>query len=67
MSRLEEIEKAIEALSAQEFAALSKWMTDFDDERWVEQIERDAAAGRLDFLLEEAENERAEGLLKEWP
>jgi hypothetical protein len=35
--------------------------------RWDEQIDRDSAAGRLDFLFEEAESESAHGLLRDWP
>ena len=31
------------------------------------QIEQDAAAGKLDFLWKEAEDEGAAGTLVEWP
>ena len=30
-------------------------------------MNRDAKAGKLDFLFEEAETERAVGKLREWP
>ncbi len=35
--------------------------------RWDEQMDRDSAAGKLDFLFREAESEFAQGLLREWP
>jgi hypothetical protein len=34
---------------------------------WDEQMDRDSAAGKLDFLFKEAEIESAQGLLREWP
>ncbi len=37
------------------------------NEVWGRQIDEDAAAGRLDFLFEEAEAERRAGTLREWP
>jgi hypothetical protein len=30
-------------------------------------MDEDSAAGRLDFLFEEAETESAQGLLRRWP
>jgi hypothetical protein len=47
MSKVEEIEQAIEKLSPEEMAEIRAWM-------WDRDIERDAAAGRLDHLAEEA-------------
>ena len=34
---------------------------------WAKQIKADAASGKLDFLFEEAERERAAGTLRDWP
>jgi len=34
---------------------------------WDEQMDQDCAAGRLDFLFDEASREAEEGLLREWP
>ena len=31
------------------------------------RVEQDAASGKLDFLFEEAERERAAGKLRDWP
>jgi hypothetical protein len=50
MSRVEEIKQAIEHLSADEFSKLTRWVLDLDQERWDEQMDRDASEGRLDFL-----------------
>jgi hypothetical protein len=38
-----------------------------DQERWERQLDRDASSGKLDFLRDEARNEREIGTLKAWP
>jgi hypothetical protein len=47
MSTVQEIETAIEKLGDTEFAELKAWL-------WDAEIERDAKAGRLDDLADEA-------------
>ena len=47
MSTVDEIERAIEKLSDEELAEIRGWL-------WDRDIERDAVAGRLDRLAEEA-------------
>ncbi len=54
MSKVEEIEQAIEKLSIEELAEIRAWL-------WDRDIERDAAAGRLDDLAEEALSEYRSG------
>ena len=54
MSKVEEIEQAIEKLSIEELAEIRAWL-------WDRDIERDAAAGRLDHLAEEALSEYRSG------
>ena len=54
---VQEIEKAIEWLSDAEVAELRAWLFD-------RQIARDAAAGRLDSLADEALNEARSGLTR---
>jgi hypothetical protein len=54
MSTVEQIEAAILKLSPQELSQLADWVLDLDEQRWDEQIEQDAAAGKLDFLAQEA-------------
>ena len=66
MSRVEEIEQAIEHLSVDEFSKLARWVLELDQRRWDEQMDRDASEGRLDFLREEAKVEQ-DGFPKNWP
>lgn len=54
MTKLEDIEKAIETLPATELARFRVWFEQFDAARFDEKIERDAKAGRLDKLAEHA-------------
>lgn len=51
---IERLQAEIEALSDEDFAQLSDWLADRDWERWDKQLEADVAAGKLDFLIEEA-------------
>jgi hypothetical protein len=67
MSRVEEIEAAIEGLSAEEYRRLAQWFRLREQTRWDEQLDADSAAGKLDFLFDEAESESAKGRLREWP
>jgi hypothetical protein len=54
MRKLEAIEKKVSGLSAQELAEFRQWFTEFDAAAWDRQIERDAKAGKLDALADEA-------------
>jgi hypothetical protein len=67
MDRVEEIEAAINNLPPEDYQRLSQWFRELEQTRWDEQIDRDSAAGRLDFLFEEAESEAVQGLLHDWP
>ncbi|HUN80295.1 MAG TPA: hypothetical protein VMV81_02185 [Phycisphaerae bacterium] len=58
---LKDIETAIENLSPNDFAAFRHWFAEYDSRQWDEQIERDAAEGRLDSLAEEALKDFREG------
>ena len=62
-----EIEAAIRTLPKEELAQFNQWYQEFIEEQWDEQIRRDAQAGKLDFLLEEARKEREAGTLKRFP
>jgi hypothetical protein len=53
MSKIEEIEKAVERLSPEELAKFREWFEDFEERRF-EKIARDAKAGKLDKLMAEA-------------
>jgi hypothetical protein len=54
MSRLEHIEKSVEALSDDEIKAFAEWFAELQADRWDRQIEEDAKAGRLDKFAEKA-------------
>ncbi len=65
MTRVEEIQSAIRALSAEEYVRLQHWFTERNWESWDREIEDDAASGKLDFLMEEATREKKQGQLPE--
>lgn len=67
MSRLEELERAIQELPPDEFARIARRVQAIEQERWDGQLDRDAAIGKLDFLINEAQEDRQTGLLKDWP
>jgi len=67
MDRVEEIETAINNLPPEEYRRLSQWFHELEQTRWDSQMDRDSAAGKLDFLFEEAESQSAQGLLHDWP
>ena len=57
MKTLPEIQAAIEKLSRQEFWELAKWFDQRRDEVWDQEMDEDAAAGRLDRLFEQADRD----------
>ena len=67
MSTVEEIESAIENLDEAEFLRLAKWLEAKVADAWDRRMERDSASGKLDFLFEEAADERDADTLKSWP
>jgi len=54
MTTLEEIENAVTQLPADQLAKFRTWFEEFDAARFDRRIERDAKAGRLDKLAEQA-------------
>jgi len=54
MGTVEDIEKAIERLHPSELMRFRAWFEEFDAARFDERIARDAAAGKLDALADEA-------------
>jgi hypothetical protein len=65
MSKVNELKMEIEGLPQEEFAELVRWLSEKDWERWDKEIEADSEAGKLDFLLREAREEKAKGTLKD--
>ena len=67
MVTIEEIERAIDTLSREDYYRLLERLQERDQQEWDAQMDRDAASGKLDFLREEARGEREADLLREWP
>jgi hypothetical protein len=67
VDRVEEIEAAIESLAPEEYQRLVDWVHDREQTRWDEQMDQDSTSGKLDFLFDEAKDESAQGLVREWP
>lgn len=61
MSTVPEIESAVQRLSSAELREFRAWFLNFDAAKWDRQIERDAAAGRLVTLADEALAEHRAG------
>jgi hypothetical protein len=54
MSNLQEIERSIAQLSAEELTTFRLWFAEFDAELWDRQFEQDVKTGKLDNLAERA-------------
>ena len=67
MSRVEEIERAIDSLSVEEFQAISLWFSERQQEKWDLRLDEDSRAGRLDFLFDEADQDGQQGHTRDWP
>jgi len=67
MDRVEEIESAIRGLPPEDFRRIAEWFLALEQTRWDEQMDRDSASGKLDSLFEEADNEAAQGFLRDCP
>jgi hypothetical protein len=61
MTKLEKIERQIEALSPEELAQLRAWFLEFDWAAWDRQLEADVGAGKLDRLAQQAQGDHAAG------
>ena len=62
---IEKLQMEIESLPEEEFSRLRRWFAEKDWERWDQELESDAAAGKLDFLLEEAWEAAAQDTLSD--
>ena len=65
MSKINELKADIEKLPGEEVAELFRWLSEKEWENWDEEMKADSQAGRLDFLMREAEDQKAKGTLKE--
>jgi len=58
MTRVEELEMAVDSLTREEYNRFRRWFLERDWEKWDQEIKEDAEAGRLDFLAREAAEAR---------
>ncbi len=63
--RVEEIKVAIEKLPGADFVEIRKWVAERDWQMWDRELEADSKAGKLDFLVREAFDEKQKGYLKD--
>jgi hypothetical protein len=65
MTQIEAIQAEIKSLSEEDFVRLREWISERDWQNWDQQIERDSAAGKLDFLWDEIHAAKRQGDLRE--
>lgn len=58
---LHEIKSAIAGSPPDEFSKLRVWFAEFDADTWNRQFEEDAAAGKLNALIDEALEDLRDG------
>ncbi len=61
MSKVEQIERAIEQLSSEDLTKLRSWFASFDADVWDREFEEDVRSGRLDALAREALDDWRQG------
>ena len=54
MMNLQELQDAVMQLSKEELASFSQWFDEYRSDKWDEQIEADAKAGRFDAMAQRA-------------
>ena len=65
MSKIDELKADIERLPGEDIAELFRWLSEKEWDNWDEEMKADSQAGRLDFLVREAVDQKAKGNLKE--
>lgn len=65
MKTVAEIQQAILELPESDYAQLSRWFQERDWEQWDADIAEDSRAGRLDYLVEQADKAKADGTLRD--
>jgi len=64
MMRIEDIKNAVDSLPVAEYRQFRDWFMERDWAQWDKQIQADSESGKLDFLVEEAMNEKNRGKLR---
>jgi len=62
---IEDLEKAVAKLPPDRFAEFCAWFDEFDAARFDQKIERDAKAGKLDRLSDQAIDDFRKGRARE--
>jgi hypothetical protein len=65
MPTLEDIERAVGELPPEQLARFRAWFEEFEATRFDQRIERDAKAGQLDRLAEQALSDFRAGRIRE--
>jgi hypothetical protein len=65
MTRVEQLEKAVDSLPTDEYKQFRTWFLERDWAEWDKQIEADSNSGKLDFLIDEAKQEKMQGKLRQ--
>lgn len=60
-----ELKKAVKELPKNELAEFLEWLDEFQESLWDRQIEEDLKAGKLDSLIQQAEQAFSEGKCRE--
>ncbi len=61
MSTVQQLELGVRQLSSEELVTFRAWFAEFDADEWDRQIEADVSVGRLDWLVDEAQQDLREG------
>ncbi len=65
MSKVDQLKTEIERLPEEEFTELIRWLSEKEWQRWDAQVETDSEAGKLDFLVREAEEAKSNRALED--
>ena len=59
MSKVSLLKSEIESLPPRQYKQIRKWFSEKEWADWDKEIEADADAGKLDFLVREAQNKKS--------
>jgi len=62
---MEEIKNAVVSFPVNDYRQFRHWFLERDWAQWDKQIQADSASGKLDFLVEEAMDEKSRGKLRD--
>ena len=61
MTKVEKVEREVQAFSPEELTAFRQWFAGFDAEAWDRQFEADVRSGKLDSMADRALRDHAAG------